>query len=284
MKHILLALLLAATACTGATIRSGVGDTFPEHPPYSAGGAVPGGARIVVLPVHYQRGASQSAVFDPAETAGSPVAGLLADMNSALDSLGATAGWVRAAAAPAGVGPDVYFGCQLDATDDCVALGDSALGRRGTRMHLALRRPSPAWIAEAQEIMATAGATHALLVTLEVGQYWVRQHGLLGNKRVELGPDHLVGLPWLTSLETPVSVLQVTAVLVGRDGRGVRIAAEGIAPRRTPLLASALGAQRVITEEDVAQIRMQRRSELPGQPLAWQVALRRVAEVVGGRR
>lgn len=283
MKHALLALVLASTACTGATIRSGVGDAFPEHPPYSAGGAVPADARIVVLPAQYQRGASQWEVLDPAEAAGSPVAGLLADMDRTLDSLGAAAGWVRAVAAPAGTAPDVYFGCQLDATEDCVIRGDSALGRRGTRMHLALRRPSPSWIAGAQEVMAATGATHALLVTLEVGQYWVRQHGLLGNKRVELGPDHFVALPWLTSLETPVSVLQVTAVLVGRDGRGVRIAAEGIAPRRTPLLASSVRAQRLITDEDVEEIRTLRRPELPGQPLAWQVTLQRVTETVSRR-
>jgi hypothetical protein len=283
LKFAKLVLILVASACagTGATYRSGVGDKFLEHPPYYAGNAAPTGARIVYVPVHFQRGASQSPVFDPASGSGSPVAALLADMNGSLDSLGAAAQLVKASRAPVGTMPDVYFGCALDATNDCVERGDSVLGRRGTTMHLALRRPSPEWIAEAQRIMDSAGATHVLLVTLEVGQYWLRQNGLLGRKSVELGTAHTISAPWLTSLETPVSVLQLTGVLVGRDGRGVRIGAEGFMAKRTELIASAMGAQRLLRDQDVEQARTARRDELPGQPLAWRVALCNLIAGVG---
>jgi hypothetical protein len=64
------------------------------------------------------------------------------------------------------------------------------------------------------------GATHLLLVPLEGGQYWPRQTGWRGSKSVELGSGYVLPLPWLTSVETPVSVLQLTGVLVGRDERG----------------------------------------------------------------
>ncbi|HZA51832.1 MAG TPA: hypothetical protein VE549_13900 [Myxococcaceae bacterium] len=38
-----------------------------------------------------------------------------------------------------------------------------------------------------------------------------------------------MSLPWLTSLETPVSVLQLTGALIDRSGQAVRIGAEGSA-------------------------------------------------------
>jgi hypothetical protein len=150
-------------------------------------------------------------------------------------------------------------------------------------MHLALRRPSAEWIRGVQPIMDSAGATHALLVTLEVGQYWLSQRGILGRKRVELGTGHLAAVPWLTSLETPVTVLQLTGVVVSRDGRGTRIGAEGIMATRTGIVASAFGAQRPISDEDVARVRTAPRADLPGEPLAWTVALSNLVAGVTGR-
>lgn len=39
---------------------------------------------------------------------------------------------------------------------------------------------------------------------------------------MELGRAHAVALPWLTSLETPVAILQLTGARMGLDGRAVR--------------------------------------------------------------
>jgi hypothetical protein len=101
---------------------------------------------------------------------------------------------------------------------------------------------------------------------------------------VELGSAHRVPLPWLTSLEAPVTVLQLTAALVDREGRAVRIGAEGILPRRTRLLVSAAGAQELLGDEDIRAVGTTRRADLPGQPLAWQVAMRSLVDGVTGRR
>ena len=92
-----------------------------------------------------------------------------------------------------------------------------------------------------------------------------------------------VDVPWLTSLETPVSVLQVTGARVGRDGRAQRIGAEGLLARRTSLPISALGAQAMISDAEVEQARTARREDLPGQPLVWQVALRELVRGLIGR-
>ena len=280
-----LAAVFSACATTGSTFRSGVGDRFLEHPPYYAGQSVTAlqpSPRIARVPVEFQRGASQSPTFDPPSGEGSSVAAFLADINAFLDSLPATAQLTRIGAG-SGTAPNVYFGCERDASNDCVERGDSVLGRSGTTMRLAVERPSSSWIERTRVLLDSAGATHALVITLEVGQYWTRQTGLRGDKSVELGTGHVVPLPWLTSLETPVSVLQLTGALIDREGRAVRIGAEGILAQRSPLAASAVGAQRMIVAADVDLARTLRHSEMPGQPLIWRVALCHLVTQLSGR-
>lgn len=290
-RHITLGalLLLAATGCatTGATLGSGVGDTLVDHPPYYAGGRVVGAAdRISHLRVGYQRGAAQAAIFDPAGTAGTPVAELLAEMNRYLDSLGVSAplGATISRTFPAGTAPDVKFGCRYDASGDCEERDDgAALGRGRVEMQLAVGRPSQSWASDVGAQLTRDSSAAVLVLTLEVGQYLPRQTGLVGKKSVELGTRHTADLPWLTSLETPVSVLQLTGALVDREGKAMRIGAEGLFARRTNLMTSALGGQRLTSDEDVQKVRTLRRDDLPGQPLVWQVAMRELVKGLTGR-
>jgi hypothetical protein len=284
--------LLTGCATTGATFGSGVGDRMLEHPPYYAGAAAtaaaPAESRFGYLPIAYQRGAAQSGIFDPRGDAGTPMRALLDDMNAFLDSLGAGVRLTTAAVTNASrmVPPDVRFGCATQSgipDDDCVARGDSALGRKGQTMYLAVGRPSAEWVAWSRDAMRGGSVERLLVITLEAGHYLPRQRGLRGAKEVELGTGHTVGLPWLTSLETPVSVLQFTGALMDSTGRAQRIGAEGIYARRTRLGISALGAQELITDEDIQRVREERREELPGQPLAWRVALVQLVEALTGR-
>jgi hypothetical protein len=196
-------------------------------------------------------------------------------MNAFLDSLGVTKR-MATAAAPAGTPPDVHFGCETDVMGDCERSDSTGAMGRGntTNMRLAVGRPSPEWTAFAAKAMTDAGVGRALVVTLEVGQYWVTQSGLRGDKSVKLGTGHTASLPWLSSVETPVTVLQLTGALVGPDGRAVRIGAEGLVAKRTRLLVSAIGGQELLSDEDVNRLRTERRDDLPGRPLVWQAALR----------
>ena len=285
-RYALLVLTLVLTACatTGATFGSGVGERQLEHPPYYLGASTTlDAARIARFPVAWQPGASQPASFDPSGEAGSPVATLLREMNAFIDSI--LPGRAIPAVSGAGrVSPNVYFGCERDASDDCVERGDSVLGRQGTTMRLAAERPSASWISRNAALLDSAGATHSLVITLEVGQYWARQKGLRGAKSVELGAGHEVPLPWLTSLETPVSVLQLTGAVINRDGKAVRIGAEGLLAQRTSIVASGFGAQRLISDEEVERARTERRTDLPGQPLVWRPALCRLLAELAGQR
>ena len=280
--HVGVLALLTACATTGSTFRSGVGDRQLEHPPYYAGqrlSAVQPAPRIVPFAMQFQRGASQADVFDPASGAGSSVAALLGDLNALLDSVFAGQRLVTVAGAGV-VAPNVYFGCEQDASHDCVERGDSILGRRGTTMRLAVENPSASWSARSAAVLDSAGASHALVITLEVGQYWPRQSGLRGDKSVELGTGYTTSLPWLTSLETAVNVLQLTGALVDREGKAVRIGAEGILAVRTPLLASGVGAQRVLSSDDVDRARSLRRAD---GHLAWRAAVCALVSQLAGR-
>lgn len=278
-------LLAAACATTGSTLDSGVGDRLVEHPPYAAGdGRLGGAGRIAHLPVAYQRGGSQAEIFDPEGGRGTPVAGLLEEMNAYLDSLGASVR-LELPEAERGTRPDVYFGCELDAGGECAADSRDVPVQGRPWMRLAVGRPSESWVVPVRRSLERAGAEGTLVITLEVGQYWTRQRDVLGRKEVRLGDGYDVPVPWLTSLDQPVSVLQLTGALVGRDGRAVRIGAEGLVARRTNLLLSAVGAQAVIADEDVESARTRRRDDLPGRPLVWQVALRNlVSELTDDRR
>jgi hypothetical protein len=282
--------ILAACASTGATFRSGVGDAFPEHPPYYAGvsrEAVGADAsRIGHLPIVFQRGASQSAIFDPASGPGTPTAALLAEMSAYLDTLVGGTSARLSVSSGTGTPPDVRFGCLTDGgmpDDDCTVDDNSALGRGRQQMKLAVGRPSPEWTARMRETMATANVSRTLVVTLEVGQMLLRQRGLAGSKELELGTGHTARFPWLTSLETPVPVLQLTGALVDQEGKAIRIGAEAFQAKRTPFLLSGAGAQALLLDEDVAEARTRRRADLPEQPIAWRVALRHLVEQLTGR-
>ena len=274
-------LLLSACASTGATINSGVGERFLAEPPYRAGGDVPSTASIMRLPIAYQQGAEQSAMFDPSGKPGSPMAALLAEMNAYADSLASgrlgSSGIV--AVLPEGTPPNVQFGCVTDILGDCADPDEAGPAVRSSsteqpRMRLAVGRPSRGWIESNAAALERAGADLALVVTLEIGQYWITKEGWADRKSLQLGTGYTVRLPWLTSLEAPISVLQLTGATVAADGRAVRIGAEGLIAKRTGIIASGLGMQALVSDEDVERLRTLRRDDLPGQPLVWQVALR----------
>jgi hypothetical protein len=244
------------------------------------------------LPVAFQPGATQPAIFDPRSGEGTPLDALLEDMNAWLDSSGISRRLVEGrrvsavAHAATRVPPDVRFGCLTEhgvPGNECAERGDSALGRGTQLMQLSVGRPSKEWVEWMGEVATTSAVDRVLVVTLEIGEYLMKQEGLAGTKILELGTGHRVRLPWLTSLETPVSVLQVTAALVDRNGKAVRIGAEGFHARRTRLSVSAIGAQELIGDEDLVAAGSARREDLPGAPLAWQVALRELVTRVTGR-
>ena len=282
----LIAIVALASGCatTGATFNSGVGDSYPLNPPYYAGKVVAPGTPVGFFPITFQRGATQPENFDPKSEAGTPLGALVADMNRFLDSL-AVAKPLAVNLVAAGTPPNVEFGCvRTTSPFDCDERDGEGSPRGGDprKLRLAVGRPSDEWTTWAASAMSGAAVPNALSITVEISDYYIRQTGISGRKKVDLGTGYTVSLPWMTGLDTPVSVLQVTGALMNREGDALRIGAEGMVARRTGLIAGSFGAQRVVTDDDVEQLRSARRTDLPGQPLVWQVALRNlVAELTG---
>jgi hypothetical protein len=277
-----LASTLIAGCATVSTLRSGTADTFFDRPPYYSGQRLIERGAVLYLPVQFR--VADGALFGP-DLQGQPLRSMLAEMNAYLESLspgprrasadsalaGASAASVLAGAsadsALAGAPPYVEFGCEILPDDECV----NADPRRPLR--LAVRRPSRAWVEAARVEAQRAGAERVLVIGLQIGNHLPRQRNWRGDKEVQLGTGYVTAVPWLTALDRPANVLQITGALVDLDGRVVRAGVEGLIVRRTNIILSGFGIQALISDDDVERARTLRREDLPGQPLVWQVAL-----------
>src|SRR5687768_4489522 len=117
------------------------------------------------------------------------MAALLAEMNAFADSLASgrlgSSGIV--AVMPTGTPPNVQFGCVTDVLGDCADPDEAGPAVRSSsaeqpRMRLAVGRPSREWIESNAAALERAGAAHALVITLEVGQYWITKEGWANRK------------------------------------------------------------------------------------------------------
>jgi hypothetical protein len=238
-----------------------------KRPPWVKGSPTPASARIVATAVRVAPPpAGVPEGWIPLEAL-QGVAGDLTRRLDARDDLKVVALPIAEEGRPA-----VRLGCAGDdETGD--ELGEECdPEQRG--MRLAITQGSKRWRAALPLALTGAEADHLLLIDVAVRDHWVGQKGLSFKKEVPLGAGHSQPAPWLTSLDTPVCVLQLEGVLVGPDGKLVRSAVEGIYATRTRFGESVIGLQRVLTDEDVAKIRTSlRREDLPGTPLVWEAAL-----------
>ncbi len=116
------------------------------------------------------------------------------------------------------------------------------------------------------------------MVTLEIGEYPVREGGFRRPPAIDLGTRHREELPRTLKTDEPVTALQLTGSLLAPDGSVLRAGAEGIAVKRVNAVLGALGVQGMFNDDDFRRIRQQRREDLEGQPLAWKVALHELVD------
>lgn len=161
--------------------------------------------------------------------------------------------------------PRVYLGCALDETGGCI--------EQPRQNVLEITSANRAWRQGLGAATRAAAVDLVLVLQLDLAPVWIHQRNLKGSKEVRLGTSHTQSLPWLTSHDIPILVLQLTGIVVDSEGKVVRSGAEGVWALRTPFRASVLGAQKLLTEEDVERIRTDLvREDLPGSPLLWQAA------------
>ncbi len=191
---------------------------------------------------------------------------LLAAVNAFLDS----AGWstpLDSAPPPDAEGPDIYVGVKTD--------GDSTRDGPPPMVVTGLA-PSKRWqqglglIANAQRV------EFVLVIRIGYSQYPLRRKsGITLNKELALGTEHVIPVGWLTDIETPAEVLHLTGALLTSDGKVLRAGAEGILGARPHWLLSLLDVTAAVSAREVQRlVGEDRREDLPGHPLTWQVALR----------
>jgi len=94
------------------------------------------------------------------------------------------------------------------------------------------------------------------------------------GKKVVLGTGHDEPIRFLTAEDKLLEVLQFTGVLVDAQGRVVRAGAEGILARDTPFAAQVFDVDKVLDDRTLEQVlTVERRADLAGDPLKWEVAL-----------
>lgn len=140
-------------------------------------------------------------------------------------------------------------------------------------MIMHVERPDAAWRSAIAAAMSGAGAPYAIQVQLGVSQYMKGYSGVF-RKQVVLGTGYRVPIKFMTAEDKPVEVLHLTGVLVDAQGQPLRAGAEGIVFRDTPFLAQTVDASRMFDPQELQNVLTQvRRDDLPGSPLALEVAL-----------
>jgi hypothetical protein len=197
-------------------------------------------------------------------------------MNAYLDSLG----WSRRLAGdplPEKGAPYVYVG----SAEGEGAPPEAAMQRNEhdeyPPMVIHIRKPSKAWRAALGASVEANQVEYILLIKLGFSEYPKADKGMFG-KKVVLGTGYEEGIKFLSAVDKPVEVLQVTGMLLDREGNIVRAGAEGIAAKDSPFWVQVLEAQQAMSNEALHKLlHEERREDLTDKPLKWQVALRNLA-------
>jgi hypothetical protein len=182
-----------------------------------------------------------------------------------------------ARAAPRGLpvqgAPYLYLGsAQSDATPEPAAT-ERLLGAEYPAMVLYLEKPSAAWRARLTEILGRAGAKYLVWLQIGIAEYPKADRGAFG-KQVHLGTGHSEPIALLSAVDKPVEVVQVVGVLLDAAGNAVRAGGEGFFASDTLFRYQMFDVTRTIDHDQIADLVAEhRREDLPGRPLAWQVAV-----------
>jgi hypothetical protein len=186
--------------------------------------------------------------------------------------------------------PEIVFGCEPEFSGEAVRVGKyyHSAGcqepEKDAGLHNALivQNPTKQWREVAGATLAADSAQFLLLVSLRIGdQYpWSGWSG----KGIRLGSGYDLSLPWLSAIDRPVTVVQLVGTVVNREGKVVRSGAEGLLASKPGALATLLGGQQAVSDRQLAELVFAtRRDDLPGQPLAWEIALRTLVSELTNR-
>lgn len=221
------------------------------------------------LPVAIDEQVSEEFFYQGREKALQP---LVEVMNRYLDSLGHSA-TLEAAAFPGKGSPYVFVGSSEAET----APPGSEMMREEHHdfppMVIYVRKPSKEWKGQLQQQLPQHNAEYLLAIWVGFVEYPKARKGLF-KKKVVLGTDHEPEIRFLSAEDKPVEVLQVSGMLLNREGEILRAGAEGIYHEDTPFWAQIFDIEKSVDDAALQNLIADvRREDLPGRPPAWQAAL-----------
>lgn len=177
--------------------------------------------------------------------------------------------------------PDIYMG-NVDAFNSPTSRTSSGEDEDKTQMVLYRYAPSKAWKDSLLARAAQENVDYFLYITVGFGEYFLRMKNLLGSKELQLGTGNSEPSKWLSDLDAPADVLQVTGALLDKNGKILRCGAEGIIAKKTGFLKSLIDVQDLISDAEIAKLlNDDRRADLTGEPLKWEAAVQNlIAQVL----
>ena len=140
-------------------------------------------------------------------------------------------------------------------------------------MIIHIDKPSKEWKAGLSELLRKEDKDFLLFISLGFSEYPKADKGFFG-KKVMLGTGYEEGIKFLSAEDKPVEVLQITAILLDREGNILRAGAEGILHKDTPFSLQIFDVEKSIDDSAIQKlVNDERREDLPGNPLKWKIAL-----------
>ncbi len=197
---------------------------------------------------------------------------LVVAMNAYLDSLG----WSKPLAGealPEQGAPYVYVGSAEGEAAPPAAARQRQEHDKYPPMVIDIQNPSAAWRAQLPAVAGGQQVDYVLWLKLGFSEYPKSDKGMFG-KKVVLGTGYEESVKFLSAEDKPLEVLQVTGIVLDREGRVVAAGAEGIIAKDTPFWAQVLEVKEGSSNAALQQlVHAERRTDLAGQPLKWQAAL-----------
>ena len=145
-------------------------------------------------------------------------------------------------------------------------------------MALHVDKPSKQWKETLLQKMEDSGIDHALIFWIGFNEYPKANKGVF-KKKVVLGTDYEPEIRFLSAELEPVEVLQISGMLLDKEGNIIRAGSEAFLYEDSPFWVQAFGASTSIDDNTLANsITEIRREDLPGQPLAWKVAIHNLTQ------
>lgn len=141
-------------------------------------------------------------------------------------------------------------------------------------MVIHMKKPKDTWKEQVANTALENETDYFLRIWISFAEYPKVDKGLI-KKQVMLGTNHSKEIRFFSDDLKPVEVLQLSGYLVDKNGNIIRAGAEGVVHNDTRFWLQVLDVKELIDDETIRRVLYrERRDDLPGDPLALDVAIK----------